>query len=60
MEISNQYFRQILLEKLKEANKMLIDADRVLYNADDYRDEWQNVREANLIIDDLIDAMEKE
>ena len=59
MHISEEYFIKMLLDKLKVINKRLCDVDNVLYDKEEFFDEWYNVRESNLEIDELIDGIEK-
>ncbi len=58
IKISNEYFLKHLIEKLKQINKNLNEVDAVLYENDELINEWQKVRDSNLELDELIDAIE--
>ncbi len=63
IEISQEWFRKVLIQKLKEIDKKLIEADEVTYSKKELTEYeihnvWQNIRDTNLEIEELIDALE--
>ena len=57
IEISQEFFKKILLEKLKLVYDQLSRADDALYSNDEFHDVWYDIRESNLMIDEIIDAL---
>lgn len=57
IEISQEFFRKILLEKLTIINEQLTRADNATYAKDELHDVWYEIRQSNLMIDDIIDAL---
>ena len=63
IEISQEYFKKILLEKLKIVDEKLRRADDATYlknelKEDDIHKVWDDIRKSNLILEELIDALE--
>jgi uncharacterized protein (UPF0218 family) len=58
IEISQDFFRKILLEKLKIVDEKLRRADDATYSKDELHDVWDDIRQSNLILEEIIDALE--
>ena len=54
MGLSKDY----LVNKLKDIDSKLIEVDNALYTNDEYFDEWYKVRQANLLLEELIESLE--
>ena len=57
IEISKEYFVKHLVEVLESVSKRLSKVDDVLYEREDLTDEWVNVRESKLEIEEIVDAL---
>lgn len=58
IEISKKYFLKHIVEKLKAIDKKLCEVDTILYEKEDMHDEWQKIRDSNLELEELIEALE--
>lgn len=63
IEVSQEWFVQVLLEKLKKIDKKLTKADQMTFaqkklSEDEIFTLWENIRSASLQIDKLIYALE--
>jgi len=63
IEVSQDWFRKILLEKLKQVEEKLIKIDDITYSkkelsSDEINDVWYEIRYSNLEIKELIKALE--
>lgn len=63
IEVSQDWFKKVLIEKLKEIDKKLIKADEMTYSEkelseDKIHDVWSEIRDSNLEIEELIEALE--
>lgn len=63
IEVSQKWFTEVLVDKLKKVNELLIKADELTYSksgltAEEIFDVWHNVRQSNLEIENLIEALE--
>ena len=63
IEISQEYFKKILLEKLKIVDEKLRRADDATYSKNELKEDdihkvWDDIRKSNLILEELIDALE--
>lgn len=58
IEITQGFFRKILLEKLKIVDEKLRRADEAIYSKDELLDVWNDIRQSNLILEEIIDALE--
>ena len=58
IEISQEYFKKILLEKLKIVDEKLKNADDLTYSKDELHNVWYDIRQSNLILEEIIDALE--
>ena len=58
IEVSQEYFIKHLLERLKAINENLTIVDDGLYNNGLFHDEWQKIRDSNLELDDIINAID--
>ena len=58
IEVSTEFLVNILIEKLKKVNKNVSKVDEKLYENEQLYNEWELLREATLILDDLISGLE--
>lgn len=57
IKISKVFFKEILLDKLKIIESNLSKADNDLYSKEEHHSTWRAIRDANLLVDKLIDAI---
>lgn len=57
IEISQEFFKKVLLEKLRLIDEKLSRADNAVYSNDELHDVWHDIRQSNLIVDEIIDAL---
>ena len=63
IEVSQDWVIKILLEKLKSIDSKLIKADEITYSKkelseDEIHNVWNEIRDSNLEIEELIGALE--